>query len=102
MSVRGSARWRVLGGEIMSVSRRLVGEIVSMIPTFYSKPNDFKGKTGMKELMGVALWLKQDVKRMSSIISPQGAQRLVDKHNRSNQNSEWNKLRNLSNLQNTS
>lgn len=79
MSVRGSARWRVIGGEIMSVSRRLVGEIVSMIPTFYSKPNDFKGKTGMKELMGVALWLKQDVKRMSSIISPQGAQRLVDR-----------------------
>ena len=50
---------RKLVGEIMSVSRRLVGEIVSMIPTFYSKPNDCKGKTGIEELVGVALWLKQ-------------------------------------------
>ena len=48
-----------------------------------------KGKTGMKELMDIVLGLKQDVKRMNSLISPQGAQSLVEKHNHSNPNSRW-------------
>ena len=48
-----------------------------------------KGKTGMKELMDIVLGLKQDVKRMNSLISPQGAQSLVEKNNNSNPNSKW-------------
>lgn len=43
----------------------------------------------MKELMNVVLGLKQDVKRMTSIISPQGAERFVSKHNQLNPNSSW-------------
>ena len=48
-----------------------------------------KEKPGMKDLMKVVLDLKRDVKRINGIITPQGAQRFVDKHNQANPSSQW-------------
>lgn len=47
------------------------------------------GKPGMRDLMKVVLDLKRDVKRINSIITPQGAQKLIDKHNQANPSSPW-------------
>lgn len=46
-------------------------------------------KIGMNDLMHIILDLQRDVKRVSNAISPQGAQKMVDKHNAENPSSPW-------------
>ncbi len=49
----------------------------------------FGTKRGMKELEKIILDLQRDVKRVTKAISPQGAQDIVDKHNRANPKNLW-------------
>ena len=57
--------------------------------TLVRSDGSFSTKKGMKELENIILDLKRDVKRVSKAISPQGAQDIVDKHNRANPKSLW-------------
>ena len=49
----------------------------------------FGEKKGMQELKHIILDLQRDVKRVSNAISPQGAEKLVVKHNLINPKSPW-------------
>ena len=57
--------------------------------TLVRSDGSFSTKKGMKELENIILDLQRDVKRVTKAISPQGAQDIVDKHNRANPKSLW-------------
>ncbi|KAK8887606.1 hypothetical protein M9Y10_038657 [Tritrichomonas musculus] len=48
-----------------------------------------RDKAGMEALEHIVLRLKKDIKRVAQAISPQGAQRMVEKHNEKSPNSPW-------------
>ena len=80
-----------LSGDVEQDTQLLLNRLVEL-KTRYSANGKASSKIGMGELAKIILDLQRDVKRVSKAISPQGAEEMVNKHNRGlpeNSASRW-------------
>lgn len=78
-------------GDENEAKAQLINEILTAARDGYlvGTGGGFGTKKGMEELYKIVINMQRDVKRVANAISPQGAEKLVKKHNELNPSSPW-------------